>query len=74
MAIAKPQLIEEWGEAAVKKLSVKEIERELGLDRIKPLPATESDQRELQGKPNPFDDWYEEELRALYEKIKSTSR
>lgn len=74
MAVARPHMIEEWGVAAMKEPSIKEMERELGLHRAKPLTATESDQQDLAEKNNPFGAWYEEELRALYKKLKAAQK
>ena len=74
MAIARPRAIEDWGGASMKEPSVKDMERELGLDRVKPMIATESDQKDLEEKNNPFGAWYEEELRALYKKQKAAKK
>ncbi len=51
------------------KLSIEEIEKRLGIDKskIRPILASPSDVKDLEEKRDSFREWYEEELRALYE-------
>ncbi len=72
MAIAKTRPIGEWGDLGMRVPSVKEMERALGLDRAKSVSATDSDN---DGESDSsFAEWYEEELRALYKKLKASSK
>lgn len=47
---------------------VEKMEKVLGLEKIKPITLTPSDLKQLEAKNDPFREWYEEELRALYKK------
>jgi hypothetical protein len=51
------------------KPSIEEIEKRLGIDKakIRPILASPSDIKDLEEKGDTFRDWYEEELRTLYE-------
>jgi hypothetical protein len=50
--------------------SVQEIEKALGLDKIRPIALSPATQRDLEEKGDPFGDWYEEELREFYRKAR----
>ncbi|WP_018250372.1 hypothetical protein [Orenia marismortui] len=53
-----------------KKKTIEEIEKELGFDKIEPVQLTPSDAKAMEEDGDYFDEWYEEELREFYEKIK----
>jgi hypothetical protein len=42
------------------------MERDLGLDKVRPIALSPSMQKDLEGKGDPFKDMYEEELRGWY--------
>lgn len=49
-----------------KQPSILEIERALGLDSVKPIRITPSDEADFLEKADDFRDWYESELKELY--------
>ncbi len=49
-------------------VSVQDMKRALGIDKIRPIPASPSTEKDLEEKGDPFKDWYEEELREAYTK------
>jgi len=53
----------------MEKLTIEEIEKRLGIDKSKtrPILATPSDAKEFDDKGDIFREWYEEEIRALYD-------
>ena len=55
-------------ESSSSSVSVQEMKRALGLDKIRPIPASPSTEKDLEEKGDPFKDWYEEELREAYSK------
>jgi hypothetical protein len=55
-----------------KELSVEEIEKELGFDKVRPIYASPSDEKDMLEKGDCFKDWYEEELKAYYDRQKRT--
>ena len=46
--------------------STSSIERELGLDKCRPVILSPSDARDREEKEDVFKEWYEEELHKLY--------
>ena len=50
----------------VLEISIKEIEKALGLDNVKPIQLTSSDANDMQDKKDDFKDWYEYELRQFF--------
>ena len=52
------------------KMTIKEIEEELGFDKAKPIEMSPSEEVDFVKKGDYFNSWYEEELRAYYEKLK----
>ena len=52
--------------AMPRELTIKEIEKELGFDKVKPIAASPSDEQDMLEKGDCFKDWYEEELRRFY--------
>jgi len=52
-------------------VSVQDMKKALGLDKIRPIPLRPSTQVDLEEKGDPFKDWYEEELREAYSKRRS---
>ncbi len=46
---------------------ISEIQKELGLDRTRPITLSANDQKEAEDTSGYFKDWYEEELRAFNE-------
>lgn len=57
------------GVATMKKLTIQEIEKELGFDKAQPIVLTPSDTKEFEEKNDPFRKWYEDELRKFYESL-----
>ncbi len=55
------------GGSSMTRKTIPEIEKELGFDKVNPITLSPSDAKELEKKGDPFKDWYEEELRSLYE-------
>jgi 2-polyprenyl-6-methoxyphenol hydroxylase-like FAD-dependent oxidoreductase len=55
------------GVTTVDKKSVEEIEKELGLDKVRPISLSSDDERDVRIKGDCFAQWYEEESRELYE-------
>jgi len=53
-----------------KNFSVEEIEKELGFDKVRPISVSPSDEKDMLEKGDCFKDWYEEELRAYYDRQK----
>lgn len=53
----------------MKKLTIQEIEKELGFDKVQPITLTPSDTKEFEEKNDPFRKWYEDELRKFYESL-----
>jgi hypothetical protein len=51
----------------LKRPSVEEMERALGLDKIKPIKVSPSMQEELNSDGDYFRQWYEDELWKLYQ-------
>lgn len=51
-------------------LTVEEIEKEFGLDKVKPITLTPSEEKVMVEEEDYFKDFYEEELRAIYAKHK----
>ncbi|WP_242250058.1 hypothetical protein [Bacillus cereus group sp. BfR-BA-01324] len=60
-------LIKEREDGMKKKLSIEEIEKELGFDKIKPIHPSPSHAKDMEQENDVFQKWYEEELRKLYE-------
>lgn len=56
------------GVGTLRKKSVEEMERELGLDKVKSIELSAGDDRIAVEEGDCFADWYEEELRELYER------
>lgn len=54
-----------------RRLTVREIEEELGFDKVKPIAVSPSDETDMKKKDDYFQTWYEEELRAYYKKQKN---
>jgi hypothetical protein len=57
------------GVATMKKLTIQEIEKELGFDKVQPIALTPSDTKEFEEKNDPFRKWYEDELHKFYENL-----
>lgn len=55
------------GVVTLRKKSVEEMRKELGLDKIKPIELSANDDRVAVEEGDSFAKWYEEELRELYE-------
>jgi len=55
------------GGSSMARKTIQEMEKELGFDKVNPIALSPSDGKELKEKGDPFKDWYEEELRSLYE-------
>lgn len=53
-----------------KKKSIKDIEKELGFDRICPISPSPSISADMLSEPGDYKELYEEELRKYYEKVK----
>ena len=51
-----------------KRFNIEEIKLKLGLDNCKAINLTNSDTKDFERDSNYFKDWYEEELRNLYDK------
>ncbi|MBO8129760.1 MAG: hypothetical protein H0Z39_11310 [Peptococcaceae bacterium] len=74
LEIIKPEVVKDespskttrGGVGVCKKLTVKEMEKALGFDKVKPIELSPSDARQFEEKGDPFKDWYEEELRTLF--------
>jgi hypothetical protein len=47
--------------------SVREIEKMLGFDKVRPIPLTASDAADTQEKDQQLKDWYEYELQKFFE-------
>ncbi|MGG0555270.1 hypothetical protein ABEY55_22070 [Priestia aryabhattai] len=56
------------GVVTLRKKSVEEMRKELGLDKIKPIELSANDDRVAIEEGDSFAEWYEEELRELYER------
>ena len=52
------------------KLTVDQMEQELGLDKIQPITLTPSEENIMIEEEDYFQDFYEEELRAIYGRSK----
>ncbi|EGW37897.1 hypothetical protein [Desulfosporosinus sp. OT] len=52
------------------KLTVDQMEQELGLDKIQPVTLTPSEENVMIEEEDYFQDFYEEELRAIYGRSK----
>ncbi|ADU29352.1 hypothetical protein [Evansella cellulosilytica] len=50
------------------KRDIRHIQEELGFNNTKPISLSPSDQKDVDDKGDCFRDWYEEELRELYER------
>ncbi len=50
--------------------TVKEMEKALGLDKVRPIALTPSDAADFREKGDPFKEWYEQELRRHYARKK----
>jgi len=61
------RLNEYFGGDSMPQKSILEIERELGLDQCRPITLSPSDAKDFETKGDPFRDWYEDELRKIYE-------
>ncbi|MEC0668047.1 hypothetical protein P8864_19520 [Priestia flexa] len=56
------------GVVTLRKKSIEEMEKELGLDKVKPMELATSDDQIAIEEGDCFAKWYEEELRELYER------
>lgn len=54
------------------KPSIKEMEKALGLDKVKPIQVSDSVQKEFENDDDYFRQWYEEELYAKYKELLET--
>ncbi|WP_144460602.1 hypothetical protein [Siminovitchia fortis] len=53
-----------------KPRDIKDIEKGLGIDQIKPITLTPSDSEDMNEKEQELRDWYEHELRKFFESQK----
>ncbi|MES9736945.1 hypothetical protein ABWK46_06280 [Peribacillus frigoritolerans] len=53
--------------AVIVKKEISEIIKELGFDQTQPITFSANDQKAVDADSDYFKDWYEEELRELYE-------
>ncbi len=53
-----------------KNISIEDIESLLGFNNTKPIILTNADLKDTLEKDDEFKDWYEQELRGIYERIK----
>lgn len=50
-----------------KPRDIRDIEKDLGIDQIKPITLTPSDSEDMNEKEQELRDWYEHELRKFFE-------
>lgn len=50
-----------------KRLTVEEIEKKLGIDKVQPIRLTPSDEADMIDKEDEMRDWYEDELREFFQ-------
>jgi hypothetical protein len=56
----------------IERVKINEIEKELGFDKIESIVLTNSDSKTKNEEGDYFKDWYEEEIRKLYENIEES--
>lgn len=61
------------GTVVPKELTIEEIEKALGLNKVQPITLTPAEEIEMLEEGDYFRDWYEEELRKLYDRQTKTS-
>lgn len=60
------------GVVVEKEPTIAEMEKMLGLDKVRPVQVSDSDQSDVESKKAELRLWYEEEVRALYRRTFGT--